>query len=956
MISSQLRVCCAIAAAVLVLSVCVGVTRAADPPCNPAWVSTELSVARAGLTGVAFDDVAVFVGGGSGPGRQAFDVIDMYNATSRRWTAANLGIARDQVATALVRSAGVVIFAGGRLADGRISKTIEAYNPLTGAWASANLTVARYGASAEVVLTTPPRIVIVGGWDGTGPTNATDVFTFSGGKFTTVTQSYVLKARHAFAASTTWTSGSVSRAFFAGGIASGATTNTDQIDVFNGTVFINNTLSIMRLAVARHALTGVTVGNAVIFAGGKIGLFEYSADIDILLVTAALDKTTVVRTLKLSVPRARPAAAVFQNVAYFAGGLSNSHSDMSSVIDIVDPVSLSVTSATLSVARAMFVGVTVRNQAIFAGGWTGSGVSSRVDIRICAEVDCVVSAWSSPSLCTATCGGGNQTRTRTVTTTPTAGGAQCPSLIEVTPCNSQACVAADCLVSEWSAWSACNIAAPCGGNSTIVRTRSVTRAPSNGGSACPTLNETQLCYGKPCAVNCVVAAFGEWSNCSAQCDGGSSSRVRSILTAPSNNGTACPTLVETVECNKKPCPPVNCVTSDWSTWSECYDLDAPLCNGTGRRTRTRTVLVAPIRGGAECGGLQEDEVCYSPPCPVDCVVGEFSAWGACSVSCGGGWHESKRVVLTQPAFGGRECPSLSRGEPCNMAPCNNATVDCVVTNWGDSVCRPLAQGPTCGGLGVTTRTRTVVSNATGDGLACPALTSDVDCALPSCPIDCVYGNWTEWTPCSSECGGGSTSRRRLIDVEANFGGKPCDQTTFEEKTCNENACRPVNCTVSDWGVWSTCEIITAAKCGVASNGTQSRSRSIVTQNKYGGAPCPPLVDYKSCSGPACDDTGTKSEDCVVGNWTAWTPCPACQLGATLPLTTRTRPIITARQGNGIDCPELQQSRECTEIRPCSAAPSATPKPTNGAESGKPEPRPSESSKPESGKPEPRPSE
>lgn len=54
-------------------------------------------------------------------------------------------------------------------------------------------------------------------------------------------------------------------------------------------------------------------------------------------------------------------------------------------------------------------------------------------------VDCEVSEWSDWSACSVECGGGTQTRTRTIVTDAWCGGEACPDLSESQACNTQAC-------------------------------------------------------------------------------------------------------------------------------------------------------------------------------------------------------------------------------------------------------------------------------------------------------------------------------------------------------------------------------------------------------------------------------------------------------------------------------------------------------------------------------------
>jgi len=56
-----------------------------------------------------------------------------------------------------------------------------------------------------------------------------------------------------------------------------------------------------------------------------------------------------------------------------------------------------------------------------------------------ASVNCVVSDWSPWSTCSATCGGGMQTQTRTITTPAVGTGTVCPILSQTRPCQTQPC-------------------------------------------------------------------------------------------------------------------------------------------------------------------------------------------------------------------------------------------------------------------------------------------------------------------------------------------------------------------------------------------------------------------------------------------------------------------------------------------------------------------------------------
>jgi len=169
--------------------------------------------------------------------------------------------------------------------------------------------------------------------------------------------------------------------------------------------------------------------------------------------------------------------------------------------------------------------------------------------------DCKLSEWS-PGECSAECGGGVQTMTRTVDTQP-QGGAQCLPLTEVRRCNEQPCPV-DCKLSSWSGWSSCS--AECGGG-VQERLRDVERNMKHNGNPCGEVSETKPCNVQACEADCELHDWAKWGKCSKACAGGTRKRMRHIKTAATGGGE-CPSPTSSartqfVKCNKQKCPKAN---------------------------------------------------------------------------------------------------------------------------------------------------------------------------------------------------------------------------------------------------------------------------------------------------------------------------------------------------------------------------------------------------------------
>jgi len=165
----------------------------------------------------------------------------------------------------------------------------------------------------------------------------------------------------------------------------------------------------------------------------------------------------------------------------------------------------------------------------------------------------------------------------------------------------------------------------------------------------------------------------EWVRepCSAQCEGGTQTLRREIISMPDDG--LCPPLNRTESCNAQPCP-TDCKMGAFGDWTLC----SRNCGG-GTRQRARTILSHPAHGGQPCGNVLEQEVCNPHACSQDCHLSPWSTWSGCSRSCGGGHEERARRVL-RGATGGGTCPlgmSADRYEAkeCNVVPCAD-TVNC----------------------------------------------------------------------------------------------------------------------------------------------------------------------------------------------------------------------------------------------------------------------------------------
>jgi len=168
-------------------------------------------------------------------------------------------------------------------------------------------------------------------------------------------------------------------------------------------------------------------------------------------------------------------------------------------------------------------------------------------------------------------------------------------------------------------------------------------------------------------TDCEVTNWQE-EDCSVSCGGGTSVKTRKIVVHPIGNGMKCPPLQALMSCNMDPCP-VDCVLGDWSGWSTC----SAECSG-GVMERSRNIQVDPLHGGTPCEETEEEQACGMASCDEDCKLSDWSQWSTCSKACDGGSFRRTNQI-TEPSRGNGQCWEADDEKrlqflPCNEFPCS----------------------------------------------------------------------------------------------------------------------------------------------------------------------------------------------------------------------------------------------------------------------------------------------
>jgi len=186
-------------------------------------------------------------------------------------------------------------------------------------------------------------------------------------------------------------------------------------------------------------------------------------------------------------------------------------------------------------------------------------------------------------------------------------------------------------------------------------------------------------------------------------------------------------------------------------------------------------------------------------------------------------------------------------------------------------------------------------------------------------VDCVLSlSWSDWVGCENLDCNANAFRSRTVLSEAAGDGLPCaQQDLLQTASCKTilPQCTVMNCQYSNWSPWSTCPdscIRTPNDCSTIPN--QIRSRNVIRTSMPGGDPCDwlSLVQSQECPAPPFCSLSKQCEPrAPPPNFSQCHPCPeiACTVTGNPIYTMCT---TTNALGSPLDCEpgQLLYSRSC----------------------------------------------
>ena len=280
--------------------------------------------------------------------------------------------------------------------------------------------------------------------------------------------------------------------------------------------------------------------------------------------------------------------------------------------------------------------------------------------------------------------------------------------------------------------------------------------------------------------------------------------------------------------------------------------------------------------------------------PNACVVSSWSSWSSCSAnSCGQlGQERRSRTISSQPSCGGTACPSLDETRQCY----SSTPVNCQLSSWSEwSPCTASS----CGTLGTQSSSRHRIITEQCGG-TCTSTFRKTQSCYSRAVVNCQLSSWSEWSPCTAtscgERGTQSSSRHRIIIEQC---GGTCTSTFRKTQSCYSHA--SVDCQLSSWSEWGVCA---KTSTPYACKGIESSTRHKIMMEKCGGR-----CTYSFRKTRTCFAEGS-SVDCRLGSWSEWSACTlkTCDVSSGVQFITRNK--LVEEKCGGTCTSILRKSRTC----------------------------------------------
>lgn len=131
----------------------------------------------------------------------------------------------------------------------------------------------------------------------------------------------------------------------------------------------------------------------------------------------------------------------------------------------------------------------------------------------------------------------------------------------------------------------------------MLRTRAVVVEPMHGGEPCGETSEAEGCNLQACDKDCELSDWTGWSECSKECDEGTTERLRNIVVPPVGDG-ACSDMRSSERLEEKPCNSFACVKESTLPTLECQSKVDVILVLDGSGSLGQRGWDATVKGGA----------------------------------------------------------------------------------------------------------------------------------------------------------------------------------------------------------------------------------------------------------------------------------------------------------------------------------------------------------------------